>query len=608
MAVRFHFPEFLSPVVLATLASTMIATGATAQAPSESLKQADAAYREGVAALTRNDLRTAQSKFEDVVRLAPSAEQGHSALGAVLLREGKHPAAIAELQKALAIKANDSLAQLNLADAYEQTGAPAKAVPLYARAVASARAQKHPVAPEVLVSYAHALAASGQSNAATDRMKEAIAADPGNVQNRDFLGSLYAHAEDWAHAEQELIEAIRRKPDFAIAHMHLGFVLQAEQKPGASEQWLQAYKLDTGNPGIALLVGNALADAGQDEQALPILEQAHALARQDAAVDYPLAMVLQRLNRVDEAIPLFKTVVEAQPTNADALINLGLALSQAHEAREGIPYLQRAVQLRPDNATAHQDLAAAFLQDNETEAAIVELKAALKLTPDSSLLHYNLGTAYKLQDDAAHAIPELETAEKLDPARYEPKYVLGVLFMQQAHYEEAASRLEESLKLHPENGDGWATLGSVYNKLDKLPEAEHALQEAIRQLPNQADPHLTLAAVLVKQNQTARAAEERKAAATLMRMHMNSQRAEVATNSGKSLLKDGKLEEAVVEFRNAIEFDPGFAEAHAQLANALEKQGKAAEASTERDRAKALASPAPESQNAQPGPGPGETN
>ena len=171
--------------------------------------------------------------------------------------------------------------------------------------------------------------------------------------------------------------------------------------------------------------------------------------------------------------------------------------------------------------------------------------------------------------------------------------------MQQARYDDAAVRLEASLKLHPENGDGWATLGSVYNKLDRLPEAVHALQEAIKQLPDQADPHLTLAAVLVKQNQPAQATEERKTAAGLMRAHMNYQRAEVATNSGKSLMKAGKIDDAVVEFRNAITFDPGFEEAHTELANALEKQGKTAEAVAERACAKAIESAAPDQENPQ---------
>lgn len=597
--MRINFPELPAEPVLAFLGGLALAAQLLAQGPSDSLKQADADYREGVAALNRNDLKAAQAKLEEAVRLAPSAEQGHGALGAVLEREGQITAAIAEFQRALAIKPGDAAIELHLAAAYERAGEPAKAVPLYSRVVAAAQAQKQPVAAAVMASYARALAATGQGAAAIERMKEAVSLQPGNAQQRDDLGTLYAQAQDWSHAEQAYIEAIRLKPDVAAAHLHLGFVLQAQQKPGAVKEWLQASKLAPGNASLSLLVGKAVADAGQDEQALPILEQAHALAPQSMDAAYQLSLVLQRLNRLDEAIALLKNVVETEPNNADALVNLGLALSQAHQARDAVPWLQRAIALQLDSVTAHQDLAAAYLQLNETDAAIAELKAALKLSPDFPQLHYNLGAAYKLQDDAADAIQELETAEKLDPARYEPNYLLGVLYMQQARYDDAALRLEASLKLHADNADGWATLGSVYNKLDRLPEAVTALKEAIKQSPDQADPHLTLAAVLVKQGQAAQAADERKTAANLMRAHMNFQRAEVATNSGKSLMKDGKLDDAVVELRNAISFDPAYAEAHSELAKALDNQGKATEAAAQRACASAIENSSPDPQNPQ---------
>jgi protein O-GlcNAc transferase len=212
----------------------------------------------------------------------------------------------------------------------------------------------------------------------------------------------------------------------------------------------------------------------------------------------------------------------------------------------------------------------------------------LKLSPNAPQLHYNLGLAFKMQDDAADAIPELETAEKLDSSAPEAPYVLGVLYMQAGRYDDAARELNASLKLRPENGDGWATLGSVDSKLDKLPEAATALREAIRQLPQQPDPHLTLAAVLAKQNQPAEAAAERKQAAELMRTNMNRQRAEVASNSGKSLLKSGKVDEAIADFRDAVSYDPNYVPAHAGLAQALEQQGKTVEAAAERQKAAAL--------------------
>ena len=584
-------PQAPSLVLTSALLLSGLLGSLIAQEPSPNLRQADADYREGVAALSRNDLTTAKSKFEMVVKLAPAAEQGHSALGAVLVSVGQTGAGIAELQKALSIDPGDNSAQINLAMAYEQTGASAKALPLFAKLESTAHSQGKPLSFSVLAAYIRALAATGESTVAISKMKEAIAQDPHSPELHDELGSLYAQAHQWDLAEHEFYEAIGLNTGFAEAHLHLGFVLQAENKPGAASEWIKAYNLAPKDLRIAMTAAKALADAGDDKQAVPILEQVHRLQPRSTAVTYQLALVLQRVNRVAEAIQLYKSVVESEPRNADALTNLGMALSQTHEATEGIPYLQRAIRIKPSATVAHQDLAAAYIQVNRVADAVVELKAALNLDPRSPQMHYDLGVAYKLQDDAMRAIPELETAEKLNPSGYEPALVLGQLYMQVARYPEAAKQLEASLKLHPKNGDAWAMLGSIYNKLDRLPEAVTALREAIRQLPDQADSHLILATVLMKQKQPDEAAEERKVGAELMRSHMNLQRAEVATNSGKSLLSDGKIDEAIAQFRDALAFDQNYTQAHLGLADALEKQGKTIEAAAERAEADSKARP-----------------
>jgi protein O-GlcNAc transferase len=573
----------------APLLLIVLSVGMTvAQEPPASLREADTDYREGVAALSRNDLKTARIKFEEVTRLVPSAEQGHAALGAVLVREGQWAAGTRELEKALAVKPNDNAAQMNLAMVYAQSGAPQKAIPLFAQLELTARAEHRPLTPSVLETYARSLVAVGQTHNALEEMKEALAQDDHDAELHDDLGSLYAMERDWSPAEQEFREALRLKDDGASAHFHLGMALRAEQKEGADGELRKAYALAPNDPAIAFAVGKAISDDGHDEEAVPLLEHALALEPKSNTTRYQLGLALQRLNRVMDAIVLLKKVVDAEPKNSDALTNLGMAYAQAHEASDGIPYLKRAVDLNPKNATSHQDLAAAYLQVNQIDDAIVELKTAIKLAPGLPQLHYDLGTAYKLQDDATDAIPELETAERLNPLGYEPAYVLGLLYMQVARYPEAAQQLETSLKLHPQNADGWSTLGSVYNKLDRLPDAAAALRKAIKLMPDQADSHLILASVLVKESDTAGAARERKTAADLMREHMNLQRAEVATNAGKSLLTNGKLDDAVTQFRNALTFEPNYAEAHLALAEALEKQGKKAEAASERTRGEAL--------------------
>lgn len=575
------------PVVLLFAVLAGVSDLSAAQEPSASLKEADADYRAGVAALSHNDLNTARADFEKVIRLAPSAEQGHSALGAVLFRLGRTSEAIRELEKALAMTPSDLSAQMNLALAYVQNGQPAKALPWFAK-LDAANTGKHALPSYVLASYARALAETQQYPAAISRMKEAIVADPESAELHDNLGSLYAQRQDWIHARQEFTTALQINPDLAAVHLHLGLSLLALQQAGGLEELAKAYQLAPNDPEVSLQFGSALAGAGQDEQAIPVLRHALELDPKSAAATYQLGLALQRASAPQQAIPLLQKAAAADPKNAEVLINLGMAFCQAQQAKDAVPILQRAMAIAPDNVTGRQNLAAAYIQLNQFDDAITQLRAALKLAPEAAHLHYDLGLALKMKDDAADAIPELETAEKLDPSGHEAPYVLGVLYLQDGRYADAARELNLSLKLYPENGDGWATLGSVDNHLDNLPEAEAALKEAIRQLPHQPDPHLTLAAVLVKENRPADATAERKIAANLMRENMNYQRAEVASNTGNSLLKSGRIDDAIAAFQEALSYDSNYAEAHAGLAKAFEQRGRTVEAAAERQKAQGV--------------------
>jgi tetratricopeptide (TPR) repeat protein len=561
------------------------------QEVSPSLRQADAAYRAGQAALRRNDLAGAQADFAQVVRLAPGAEQGHSALGAVLISRGHPKEAIHELEAALAIQKTDNIAQMNLAVAYQQMGLPAKAIPLFAALEASASGQTHSLSSAVLASYARALAATGSLPQAVARMEAAVQADPQSADLHDDLGSLYAQERDWPAAQQQFVQAVRLNPELAGAHLHLGLAMQAQGQSEGLGELERAAQLAPGSAMVSLELGKAYAAAGQDDRAVAQFQQA--LDRQPNLTPAMLemALALQRLNKVPEAIALLQKLILLEPKNADALANLGMALTQTQQAKDAVPLLQRSIALAPKVAVTHQNLAAAYVQLNQLDDAIRELHAALKLTPDAPQLHYDLGLALKLQDHPDAAIPELEAAQRLDATSPEAPYALGMLYLQAGRYAEAASELKRSLDLRPQNGDAWATLGSVYNTLGQLPEATAALREATRQLPEQPEPHLTLAAVLTKQNQPAEASAERKKAAELMRVNMNRQRAEVATNAGNRFLKTGDLPGAEQQFRDAVTYDASYPDAHRGLAKVLDAQGKAVEAAAERARAEDLNHP-----------------
>jgi len=577
------------PLTSALIAAALLSCATLAQQEvSPALRQADAAYRAGQAALSHNDLAAAQADFEQVVRLAPTAEQGHSALGAVLVGRGHPQQAIHELQAALALQKSDPLAQQNLATAYQQIGQPAKSLPLFAALEASG----HPLSSAPLAAYARALAATGNLPQAILKMEAVLRSEPQTAELHDELGSLYAQQRNWPAAQQQFAEASRRNPTLANAHLHLGLALQAQADPTSLHELQRAAELDPTSPLIALELGKAYAADGQDALAVATLQQLTDHPNPfEAPATLALALAQQRLGHLSEALALLRKAVALDPRNPDVLSNLGMALIQAQQARDAVPLLQRSLLLAPRAVVTHQDLAAAYVQLNQLDDAVAELRTALTIAPNIAQLHYDLGLALKLEDRDADAIPELDVAQRLDPTSPEAPFVLGTLYLQAARYADAATELKRSLDLHPQNGDGWATLGSVYNHLDRLPEAAAALREATRQLPDQSAPHLTHATVLIKQNLPAEAVLERKRAADLMRSNMNRQRAEVATNAANGSLKSGDLPDAEQRFRDALTYDATYPDAHLGLAKVLDAQGKTVEAAAERARAETLKTP-----------------
>lgn len=556
-------------------------------------EEAQNAYRAGIAASTNNDFKAAETQFETVVRLVPQIEEGHAALAEALLRLGKFPQAIKELEEALVLKPGDVSAQTNLALAYEQTGAHKRAIALFSKIESAAQQTPasdsfHALPSAVHESYARALAATSQIGPAISQMKLAVAGTP-RADLHDALGSLYAQQGSWSSAVPEFQEAIRLDSRFGAAHMHLGAaLLMLQQAPAALAELKLAAQLTPNSPVATVELGKAYVANNADTEAAAEFQRASKLDPRSLDAKYQLALLLQRNDHHLEAIPLFRQVVAADPKDAEASANLGLALLLTGNAKDAIPFLERRLRQKPGDTTAHENVAAAYLQMNEVEEAIQVLQSGLKNNPKSFQLHYNLGLALKLKDDNSAAIRELRAASKLNPTAYEPHYTLGTLLMQDGGYDEAASELSLAMKLHPENADGWATLGSLYRKMNKLPEAENALREAIRQMPDQPDSHLTLATVLVQQGKTAEAAAERKKGAELERVTMNRQRANVSTNSGNSLLQKGQITEAIERYQQALSEDPNYAGAHRGLANALERQGKTEEAAAEREKADEL--------------------
>jgi protein O-GlcNAc transferase len=576
-----QMPRGILALGLVTLAGALghFATAQQAATPSAArktaLQQADAAFRAGYAAMQAGRLEEARQDFADTVRLAPQLPEAHVALGAILAELGRSDEAIPELKKALELKPGDDAAEANLAMAYEAIGKRLAAAGKPVEAEAQIRA-----AIGVLPVVSPAAGAHAQG-------PNAFPLQAAELQ--DELGSLLAQQKRWQEAASAFREALRLNPQEEAAagpHMHLGVVLIEErQYPLALAELGNAAAVAPGNAAVQFQFGRGLAAAGKDEDAVPHLEAALKLSPELPGGALELAMAEQRLGKQQESIPLFEKAVEREPRNAQALTNLGLALTQTGKAKDAIPYLQRALVEMPNDPVTYEDMGVAELQQAHFDEAIAQFEKALGLDAANPQLHYDLGLAYKFKDRMDDAARELTKAANLDPALPDPPYTLGISYMQMGRLDDAVTQLKTALALRPANGDGWALLGSVLKQMGKRDEAESALRKAIVLQPNQPGPHITLAAVLAEEGKREDAAAERKLAAGFSRTAVNRQRATLNTNAGNQLMQRGEIADAVQQYLDAIAADPGYGEAHSQLAIAYARQGRAQEAAAERAKA-----------------------
>lgn len=106
------------------------------------------------------------------------------------------------------------------------------------------------------------------------------------------------------------------------------------------------------HPLLFNLVAGRREAEGRFEDALSLLERAHALSPQDIGVSQALGLVLHRLERYAEALGHLDTVIAAQPDFAPGHAARGLALEALGDLLGARAAYARALELQPGNLAA----------------------------------------------------------------------------------------------------------------------------------------------------------------------------------------------------------------------------------------------------------------
>ena len=170
----------------------------------------------------------------------------------------------------------------------------------------------------------------------------------------------------------------------------------------ATAAYLRLYQADPNSYRVHELLGDLAATRSDDAKAIEEYRAALALNSTAPNLHYNLGHLLWKGLSVPEARVELEAELKINPSHAGALHDLGNTYLLEHQPEVGLPYLKRAEVAEPNDPDIHRDLGTAYFQLKDYNKAEAEYKLALANDQDGSV-HYKLAKVYQLLGKRAEA-------------------------------------------------------------------------------------------------------------------------------------------------------------------------------------------------------------
>lgn len=338
-------------------------------------------------------------------------------------------------EKALKLGADNPAVREQVADYFHDARQPERA-----RQIFEALVEAYPERLGLREKLAKVYGALGQSGKVIETLEGIIEVNPQDAETHRELGQLYLGSQDFEKATSHFREALRLTSGTAEEYINIGRMI--------------------------------LFDARLPDQAVPFLERGAYLHPEDPRIPYLITFGLPQLERYDDAVKWFETVVDlagqSSPEMLDAVFYYRFAASVERSGnidrasdlfRKSMELLAKTdpddEQSRDLRAEVYNYLGYMWLEnDMNIDEAGELIKEAIALVPESGAVTDSLGWFYFKKGKYEDAKRELEKAESMveepDSVIYDH---LGQTYFKLGDVAKAAELLAKAVKLDPENAE-----------------------------------------------------------------------------------------------------------------------------------------------------------
>ena len=227
-----------------------------------------------------------------------------------------------------------------------------------------------------------------------------------------------------------LYQGIETGPRALGAQLRAHRLLQEQGAPEMAEMLIDDYLDGAPGDGVEVVAGVAanLVEDGHGDEAIALIDRARDLLPGDSLL-LARAFLLERLDRVPEAVADMRKVAEHRPADPTALNALGYTLvDRTRSVEEGTKLIERAIAEKPDSYAIQDSMGWAFVQAGRLDEGKAWLDKAWAGSEDPEVAAHlgetlwrmgRTAEAKKLWDEALAENPESRPLKRAIEARAE---------------------------------------------------------------------------------------------------------------------------------------------------------------------------------------------
>src|SRR5215472_15253543 len=161
------------------------------------------------------------------------------------------------------------------------------------------------------------------------------------------------------------------------------------------------------------------------------------------------AIALHQAGRLEDAESIYLAILEAQPSDFDAMHLLGVVRHQQGRDQEALELIGAVLKRSPRSASALSNLGAVLHKLERYQEAFEAYEDALAIRPDDANAWYNRGIALKELDRPDEALKSYDQALALKPDLPDALFNRGVLLIKLQRFDSAISSYDRALEIEP---------------------------------------------------------------------------------------------------------------------------------------------------------------